>query len=255
MLRAMSAPSDDAESTVYGVNAALAVATHRPTALLRVFHSPKTRKLVAPLLKLAAAQRRPYREVQEAELERIAKSVHHEGVVVVCRALPLKAEADLFASPLKAPLFVALDEVGNPHNLGAILRTAAFFGAGAMLFPRDGKSAHLSAAATRIAQGGAERVPCHGVDDLAATLRRLAQRGVQVVGADTRGGTPLPQVQWRRPVCVVMGNEAQGLSKSVRAACTGLVSITGGGGVESLNVSVAAGILIAQAASAPGGAA
>lgn len=250
----MSAPSDDAESTVYGVNAALAVATHRPTAILRVFHTTKTRQRVAPLLKLAAAHRRPYREVPEAELERIAKSVHHEGVVVVCRALPLRAEADLFTAPHSAPLYVALDEVGNPHNLGAILRTAAFFGAGAMVFPREGKSAHLSAAATRIAQGGAERVPCIGVDDLPATLRRLAQRGVQVVGADTRGGAPLHLFEWRRPVCVVMGNEAQGLSKAARAACTGLVSIAGGGGVESLNVSVAAGILVAQAATARSGA-
>ena len=252
MLRAMS---DDAESTVYGVNAALAVASHRPTAVLRVFHTAKTRKVVAPLLKLAAAQRRPYREVPDTELERIAKTLHHEGVVVVCRPLPLRTEAELNARPVDAPLYVALDEVGNPHNLGAILRTAAFFGAGAMLFPRDARSAHLSAAATRVAQGGAERVPCVGVDDLASALRTLARRGVQIVGADTRGGTPLERFVWRRPTCVVMGNEAQGLSKAVRAACTGLVSISGSGGVESLNVSVAAGILIAQAAMSPAGAA
>jgi TrmH RNA methyltransferase len=239
--------SSETESTVYGVNAALAVAALRPDAILRVFHVPAVRLRVAPLLKAAAAHRRPYREVPDSELERIAKTVHHEGVVVVCRPLPLLDEARLFGTPLTAPLYVALDEVGNPHNLGAILRSAAFFGAGAMLFPREGRSAHVSAAATRIAQGGAERVPCYAVTDLATTLRRLSQGGVQVVGADTRGGVALARFVWRRPTCVVLGNEGEGLSKTVRAACSGLVSIPGDGGVESLNVSVAAGILLAAA--------
>lgn len=240
--------SSRSEAVVYGLNAALALARHRPQALLRVFHHKDVRKQVAPLLKAAAAERRPYREVEAHELEKLAQTTHHEGVVVVAAPLPLIDLPTLLSRWQAGGLYVALDEIGNPHNLGAILRTAAYFGAAGLIVPESARQATLSAAAVRVAQGGAEVVPVCGVPDLAAALQRLAERGVAAVAADTRGGVPLAGFVWPAAVCVVMGNEAVGLRPEIRARCTHRLTIAGGGEVESLNVSVAAGILIAAAA-------
>lgn len=234
---------------VYGRNACLALGERRPGAIHRVFHEATARKWVAPLLKIAVARRVPYREVGADELEKIAGTHHHEGVAVVADPLPLLQLPDAL-SVLSGGLVVALDEVGNPHNLGAILRSAAFFGAKAMIVPSTGKQATLSPAAMRVGQGGAEHVPVIGVTRLGPTLERLARQGYAVVGADAHGGEPLTPATVAPPVIVVLGNEAEGLNREVLAACTRRVWIPGGGAVESLNVSVAAGVLFAFAASA-----
>jgi TrmH RNA methyltransferase len=241
------------EAVVYGINAALALAQHRPQAILRVFHHRDVRREVAPLLKAAATGRRPYREVDAEALQKLAQTTHHEGVVVVSTPLPLVGFDTLLAGVRPDALYVALDEVGNPHNLGAILRSAAYFGAAGVLVPESERQAALSAAAVRIAQGGAEVVPCCGVPDLAAALRRLAERGIASVAADTRGGVGIGRFTWPRGVCVVMGNEGEGLRPEIRAACAHRITIAGSGAVESLNVSVAAGILLAFAAQRGGG--
>lgn len=238
------------EAIVYGVNAALAVARHRSEALLRVFHTRERRKVVGPLLSAAAISRRPYREVTSDELTRIAKTLHHEGVVVVCQPMPLVPFEALLAGLPISSVVVALDEIGNPHNLGAILRSAAFFGANAVLYPSAERQAHLSPAALRVAQGGAETVSCTAVSDLGAALRALTARGFECVAADPEGGRALVDHVFRRPTCIVLGNEGEGLSPSVRKACTVRLSIGVPGqtaSVESLNVSVAAGILLSRA--------
>ncbi len=236
------------ESLVYGVQAALAVARHRPDAIHRVLYVEARRRDVGPLLKAAAARKRPYREVPPDELERVAKSVHHEGVVVVADPLPLlPLEALIERARGPEGLLVALDGIGNPHNLGAILRSAAYFGAQGVIFPKEPRQASLSAAAVRVAQGGAEVLACVGVEELSTALGELGAAGFRVVGAEPeakRGAfdQPLP-----RPLCLVFGNEAEGLSPAVRLACKERVRIPGTGAVQSLNVSVAAGVLLAAA--------
>lgn len=233
------------EAVIFGLRAALAVGEHRPEAIRRVFHDEARRKAVGPLLKATAARRRPYREVEPDELRRIAGTVHHEGVAVVCAPLPThRPEALLRDLPADAVL-LALDDVDNPHNHGAILRSAAWFGAAGVLL--GGVDGPLNPAAIRVAQGGAEVVPVAGTTDLAGALRALAHRGVAVIGADQRAKQRLLDAPLPRPVCVVLGNEARGLSPAVRAACTGAVRIAGTPAVESLNVAVSAGILLAAA--------
>ena len=233
------------DAVVYGLRAVLAVARHRPQAIRKVFYHRRLRVEVGPLLKAAAAHRRPYREVTKDELERLSSGVHHEGVMIYADPLPLH---ELAALELPADaLVLALDEIGNPHNLGAILRSAAWCGGHAVVMPRTEGQAALSAAAVRIAQGGAEVVPVVAVDDLPSALVVLRGRGLRVVGADQRArplelGRPLP-----RPLCLVLGNESRGRQKATRSACDLRVSIPGAGPVESLNVSVAAGILLAAA--------
>lgn len=231
------------EAVIYGIHAALAVAAHRPYAIRRVLHHRSRRQILGPLLKAAAAQRRPYREVAAEDLERVAKTLHHEGVVVIADPLPLVPLSQLMANRPRDAVFVAMDTVQNPHNLGAIIRSAAWFGAAGILFPAQDGQAGLSAAALRIAQGGAEVVPCCGVGDLPGALQVLKGAGIRIVGADQRGTPgPIP-----RPTCVVLGAEQTGLSDPVRAVLDAAVAIPGTGAVESLNVAVAAGILLSRA--------
>ena len=239
------------ESVVYGVNAALAVAIHRPESIRRVFHNKARRKVLGPLLKATAAAHRPYREVEDEDLRKLSSSTHHEGVVVVTDPLQLAPLSALL--PAESAPVIVLDRIGNPHNLGAVLRSAAWFGAAGVVITRDPNQASLSAAAVRIAQGGAELVPVAGVDDLPAALRELAAGGYTVLAAEQHKTArsfkgPAPQ-----PLCLVFGNERDGLSPRVRAACSQSVAIPGTGRIESLNVSVAVGILLAWAMGASGG--
>ena len=234
------------EQTLYGLRACLAAAQHRPDDLLRAFHTADRRSEIGPLLSSLAQRRRPYREVDDAELRRVAGTPHHEGIALVCAPL---CYADEPALPPPGPdtLWLALDGVTNPHNQGAILRSAAWFGVGAVL--QGGVApGPLNAAAIRVAQGGAEVVRSVACPELAGTLARLRARGVQVLGADQRAErSAFDPRTFQGPVCLVMGNEARGLSPAVRRACTATVGIPGSGAVESLNVAVAAGVLMASA--------
>ena len=201
---------------------------------------------VAPLLKACAHNRGPYREVPAEDLERLCGGRHHEGVVVFTYALPLMSIGQLLKRVGDNPLLIALDGVGNPHNLGAILRSAAWFGADGVIFSGQAGQGTLNGATLRVAQGAAEVVPACGSTDLGPVLKAVARAGIAVLGADQNA----PPEAWlngpKRPVCIVVGNEGHGLSASTRAALTGIIAIPGTGAVESLNVAVAAGVLLAK---------
>jgi TrmH RNA methyltransferase len=219
----------------------------RPQDVLRIAHTKAARKPFAPALREAARQRIAYREVADDELARIAGSVHHEGVCLLVREEPAPSLEQLAARTPSAGFLIALDRVANPHNVGAILRTAAFFGAsGLLLAGGSGKRAGLPPAAVRVAEGGAEHVPVVRVAELAPALQRLARSGVAIIGADLRGRQALAELRWPERVLLVLGSEELGLSPAVRAACATTVRIAGRGPVESLNVSVAAGVLMAS---------
>ena len=232
------------DTVIYGVRAALNVAVHRPQAIRRVLFDRQTSKAIGPLLKATAAQRKPYREAEEEDLRQVAKTVHHEGVVVVAAPLPF-TRIDTFIDHLPPDGFVvALDAVNNPHNQGAILRTAAWFGAAGVVLSTTER--HVNSAAIRVSQGGAEMLPCVGVARLGPVLRRLRERGYAVVAADQNAPQSGFEAPPARPVCLVMGNEAEGLARPVLDLCDRRISIPGTGAIESLNVSVAAGILMSM---------
>ena len=141
---------------------------------------------------------------------------------------------------------IALDRVRNPYNVGAILRSAAFFGLDAVLLGTPAPDPGLAPMAVRVAEGGAENVALARTTDLADTLSRLRARGVAIVGADGRADRSAIGFPFKRPAMLVMGNEREGLGDRVRAQCDAIVSIPGTGAVESLNVAVATGVLIAE---------
>ena len=250
------------ESVVYGRRACLSIAGHRADDLRRVFYEEGApSRDLAPLLKACAQRRRPYREVSADELVKISGSQHHEGVVAVVTPLPSSSIEDYVThsftggshqgsalSSGRRPIWIALDRVENDHNHGAIARTLAWFGAEGLIW--EGHRAQLSGAALRVAQGGAEQLSLLAVSSLSQALGQLKRRGVLILGADQHAEgsafTPPTDLDKGAGVCWVMGSEQFGLSKPIKRACDSLVAIPGSDQIESLNVSVSAGLLIAQ---------
>lgn len=234
-----------AEARLYGRNAVLAVFAHRPQALRKLY---LTRDLLGPMqavLKWCAAQRVGYRLVEAAELDRLAGSSHHEGVVAdVLRPAPAQLTHWLSALAQGPQLALWLDGVGNPHNFGAILRSAAHFGVAGVLQPPTATLA-LSGAAARVAEGGAEAVPLVAAPPAAEAFATLRAAGFQLAATVVAGGasvfaTPLPS-----RLVLVLGAEGAGMDRSLAADCDLQLSIPGTGAVESLNVAAATAVLLA----------
>jgi 23S rRNA (guanosine2251-2'-O)-methyltransferase len=147
----------------------------------------------------------------------------------------------------KKPLLLVIDRVTDPRNYGAILRSAVAAGTDGVIVPSR-EMAPLNAAAIKASAGTAPRIPIARSDDLARMLTRLKERGYFVYGAEGTAETTLWEGDWDRPVAIVLGSEGEGLAPNVVDACDELVSIPLRGPVESLNVSVAAGLLLFAAA-------
>ena len=229
---------------IAGIAAVEALFAKRPEDVLRLFYVPQRRKEAGPLCKLMAASRKPYREVPPEELSRIAGTGHHGGIVAVALIRPVPELATPFpAVLLQGRVLPVLDAVGNPHNLGAIARSAAFFGCTGMLISGDPRQAGLSDAAYRTAEGGLEHLALHRVPNLAVALRAMAPR-FTTVAAVAKGGLPPEKLPRNKPFALLLGNEEEGATPQAVAACAQRVTLPGAGHVESLNVSVAAAVLI-----------
>ena len=240
----------DTEIT-FGLRAALAVFARRPDDIVRVGYARGAHKDVEPLVRWAKARHVPANELAEADIERVAQSPQHEGLVLAARPrawLAPQELADTLAHTRGRA--IALDRVRNPYNVGAILRTAAFFGLDAVLLGAPAPHPGLAPNAVRVAEGGAEHVALARTTDLADTLARMKAQGVRVVGADGAANKTARDADFSPPCVLVMGNEREGMIARVRGQCDEVVAIAGTGAVESLNVAVAASVLIAQMAGA-----
>jgi 23S rRNA (guanosine2251-2'-O)-methyltransferase len=145
------------------------------------------------------------------------------------------------------PLLVALDNISDPRNLGAVVRSVAAFGGHGVLIPQR-RSAGVTAVAWRTSAGAAARVPVARATNLTRTLKDWANAGLTVVGLDAGGDTSIDQLDAGGPIVVVVGSEVKGLSRLVRETCDAVVSIPMAGKFESLNASVAAGVVLADIA-------
>ena len=233
------------ELRYYGLNAVQAVFAKRPGAIRKVYLAESRIPRLQPLLAWCVQQRIGYRVVAEADLGKLAASSHHEGVVAdVLRVEPLALSGWLDALPAGPALALWLDGVGNPHNFGAILRSAAHFGA-AVLLPADSGLA-LSGAAARVAEGGADAVPLVRLPGTDAALARLRQAGFVLAASVVRGGEDL--LAWQPPprLVYVMGAEGEGMDAGLAAACDRRLSIPGSGAVESLNVAAATAVFLSH---------
>jgi TrmH RNA methyltransferase len=218
-----------------------------PASIKRLFFDEATGRRVGVICKVLAQAKKIYRQVEPAELEKVSGTLHHGGIVAIVEAPPLRiaTPADLARWAGRGESLLVLDRIGNAHNLGALARTAAFFGVPRIVIPDDPAAARPTDAAHRVAEGGLEHVEVWLAKNLVALVRELAAAGYEVIGAATRGGRPESAApEGRKPVALVLGNEEHGLAPAVAAACTRLVTIPGSGKVESLNVSVAGAVLL-----------
>ncbi|MDB6092602.1 MAG: hypothetical protein JWM32_164 [Verrucomicrobia bacterium] len=250
-----SGPARHDELRLCGLAAVRARFAREPGSIKRLFFDKETGQRVGIICKVLAKEKKVYRQVEPEELEKISGSVHHGGIVAVVYAPPLRAPTSEQVrgwAQRREPLLL-LDRIGNAHNLGAVVRTAAFFGMPRVVIPDDAMAARPNDAAYRIAEGGFEHVEIWRVPSLPGFVRDLVLSGYEVVGAATRGGKlGAPEAAKRegtepaaaKGLALVLGNEEQGLALDVAAACTRLVTIPGSGKIESLNVSVAAAVLM-----------
>jgi 23S rRNA (guanosine2251-2'-O)-methyltransferase len=195
----------------------------------------------------AAGVRTEWKDARE--IERLAGNAHHQGAVLQIRAQASLGEGaldDLLDREERQPLLLVLDGVQDPHNLGACLRTADAAGATAVIVPRD-RAAGLSPTVRKVASGAAESVPLIQVTNLARTLKWLQERGVWIIGTDDEATKSAYQVDLKGPLAIVLGAEGTGIRRLTRENCDDLVSLPMLGVVESLNVSVAAGVLLYEA--------
>ncbi len=187
--------------------------------------------------------------VDAARLAALTGHGAHQGVVAIVEAQRPHVTLDDVLSDLTEPaLLLVLDGVTDPHNLGACLRNADAFGAQAVIVPKD-RAVGLNATAAKSASGAAETVPVITVTNLARTLRELKDRGVWLLGADERGES-LFDAEVSGSIAWVLGSEGQGLRRLTREACDRMIGIPMCGAVESLNVSVTAGICLYSARAA-----
>lgn len=186
-------------------------------------------------------------EVPRTDLDRMTSNHLHQGIALQVPPYNYAHPDDLVAAALASPpaLLVALDNISDPRNLGAIVRSVAAFGGHGVLIPQR-RSASVTAVAWRTSAGAAARIPVARATNLNRTLTDWAGRGLRVIGLDAGGDTTLDDVDGTDPLVVVVGSEGKGLSRLVRQNCDEVVSIPMAGNTESLNASVAAGVVLAE---------
>ena len=219
----------------------------RPESLLRLFFS-RTRAPELKAVKAWCAEKKlPFRQLDQESLNKVASGTHHEGIVMVVRPLPCDSVHKLIRGSMpENGMIVALDGIENPHNQGAILRSCSYFDVRALVVPNAGTVTGITPSAARMAEGGWESVPVYNSSDLSSSLRDCREQGWCVVGADPNAKESLSSAKISFPAVLVLGNEQEGLSDRVKRRCDSLVHISGKGEMQSLNVSVAAGILLAE---------
>lgn len=230
---------------IAGLAAVSALFARAPQRVERLFYDEALREAAGPFCKVLAAARRPYRMLPRAELDRVAGTALHGGIVAVARpkAIPAFDPAAVLAARERISLLLVLDGIANTHNLGAIARTAAFFGLDRMVLSGHPKQAGPSDSAHRVAEGGLEHLTLYRAAPLAPALG-VIRPGFLVAGAVAEGGVAPAALPRDRPIALVLGNEERGLGPETLAACGARVTLGGAGRIESLNVAVAAGILI-----------
>ncbi len=235
-----------AETRLYGVNACRAAFAHRPEALRKVYLLESRIAAFKPVLAWCVKHRVGYRVVEADDLDRLTASRHHEGVCFdLVRRAPLDV-AGLLAQVPAAPaasLLLWLDGVGNPHNFGALLRSAAHFGASGVITPAD---VELSGAAARVAEGAAEVVPLAQTGAAAQALTALRAHGFAIAATVPRAGTPLYATALPPRLVLVFGAEGEGMSQALIEAADLRLTIPGSGQVESLNVAASVAVVLGE---------
>ena len=230
------------DNRICGVHAVYeALASHRlPIERIHVARESRSTKL-KEILDLARDGSVPVRWEERAVLDRMAEGQVHQGIIAISAALGYADFDELFKTGL--PLIVALDGVEDPHNLGAVMRTAEACGASGIVVP-ERHSAPLSATVIKASAGASAYIPVVRVKNLVNAIAEMKERGLWVVGVDPAGRQDWTAFDYKSPVAIVLGGEHRGLRRLVREHCDALVRLPMAGKIASLNISVAAGVVL-----------
>ncbi len=233
---------------IHGFHAVTARIRQRADSVQELYVDAQRRDpRVRDLLRLAQSQGVRIIQVDAKRLDGMAGNARHQGVAArVDAAMRVQHLDDVLDTLTEPALLLVLDGVQDPHNLGACLRSADAFGVHAVIAPKD-RAAGLNATVEKVACGAAETVPYITVTNLARTLRVLKERDIWVVGADSEAQTDLHGFKHSSALAWVLGAEGEGLRRLTRDTCDQLVRIPMFGSVESLNVSVSAGVCLYEA--------
>ncbi len=230
---------------LYGFHAVTVRLKTAPESVVEVHLDPRRRDArMRAFAERAAEAGAKVVESDDARLAKLAGNDRHQGVVALVKALAARHSLDdILDAAVGPPLVLALDGVTDPHNLGACLRVADGAGAHAVIAPKD-HAVGLNATVAKVASGAAETVPYLMVTNLARALTELKERDMRVVGTSDDAALTLYDLDLSGPIALVLGAEGKGLRQLTRNTCDTLVRIPMAGAVESLNVSVAAGVCL-----------
>lgn len=241
---------------ISGLHAVSAALRHQKEQLLELWVDRKRQdRRMQEIMALVQDTGIPVHALPRSEMDLRFPDLHHQGVVARCRSLPAgneKSLEQLLAALQEPPFLLVLDGVQDPHNLGACLRSADAAGVHAVIVPKD-RAVGLTSVVRKAASGAAETVPFVQVTNLSRTLRQLQGQGIWLVGLAGEAQESLYQRDLTGPLALVMGAEGKGLRRLTREVCDFLVRLPMRGSVESLNVSVAAGICLYEALRQRGG--
>ena len=204
---------------------------------------------VVAIIAKAKQKNIPVKDVDSKKLDFLAKGVNHQGIVAQCAVKEYSTLDDIFAlaeEREESPFIIVLDKIEDPHNLGAIIRTAECAGAHGVIIP-ERRSAGLSYTVEKTSAGALEYMPVVRVKNISSVLQKLKDKGIWVYGADM-DGEHYKKVNFDGAVALVIGNEGKGISPLVAKDCDVIVSLPMKGKINSLNASVAAGILMYEIA-------
>jgi len=238
------------EHLIYGINTITQLLKSYPEKILELFISESKRdRRTDAILKQAQEHNISIQRIDNNKLDKWLDGVNHQGVAARTIAPKILTEADLPAlcNSRNNPLFLVLDGVQDPHNLGACLRTADGAGVTAVIIPKD-NAVNLTAVARKVASGAENNVPLVRVSNLARAIKELQQLGVWFVGTDSETEQVIYDLDLRGAIAMVMGAEGHGMRELTKKHCDYVVKLPMHGIVESLNVAVAAGICLYEAA-------
>ncbi len=229
---------------IAGINAVDGLLDASPESIFRVWLNPSSNRLVALQSRLSS-HGIAIEECDSRGLEQRLPGVRHQGVIAEFRPRPPLGEGELqdLVGNAERPVVLVLDGVHDPHNLGACMRSAAAAGALAVVVPKN-RAAGLTPVARRASAGASEHIPLVVVTNLARSLRGLQEQGLWLVGLAGEADSTLYDAHLDGPLALILGSEERGLRRLSREACDQLVRIPMAGVMESLNVSVSAGIAL-----------
>ncbi|MBC7331429.1 MAG: 23S rRNA (guanosine(2251)-2'-O)-methyltransferase RlmB [Synergistetes bacterium] len=224
------------ENIIYGVHAVEEFVSSCPDRVNKVLLASRRPKLE----KLLRLYKIPFQRVPSLKVEELCKGLNHQGVVALISPVPYSKLEDV---SLDEKIVLALDGIEDPQNLGAILRTAEAVGVKSVIIPSR-RSSPLTSAVMKASSGAAVRLKIIRVNSMASALKGLKDAGFWIIGSDVEKGIDYSEADYPFPSVLILGSEGKGMHRTIKALCDMLVYIPIYGQVQSLNVSVAAGILL-----------